>query len=257
MTGGSTGGGALKASPEEQARLLDLQAVDLTLAQIEHRRRTLPEITELTELARRLQALQNDLVAAQTEVGDITREQDKLEADIDQVRQRMSRDQQRLDTGAVSSAKELESLQHEIESLGRRQRDLEDVELEVMERLEQTEGRVAGLSTEQQRLTDETQATERRRVDALSGLDKDAEYAAQQRATIEPGLSAELIALYDKLRGQLDGVAAVAITKRRCGGCQLELNQTDIERLRSAAEDDVVRCEECRRIQVRTAESGL
>lgn len=196
-------------------------------------------------------------MAAQTEVGDITREQDKLEADIDQVRQRMSRDQQRLDTGAVSSAKELESLQHEIESLARRQRDLEDVELEVMERLEETEGRVSALSVEQQRLADETAQTERRRVEALSGLEKDAEYAGQQRAVVVPEVSAELLALYEKLRDQLDGVAAVAITRRRCGGCQLELNQTDIERLRSAADDDIVRCEECRRIQVRTAESGL
>ena len=196
-------------------------------------------------------------MAAQTEVGDITREQDKLEADIDQVRQRMSRDQQRLDTGAVSSAKELESLQHEIESLARRQRDLEDVELEVMERLEETEGRVSALSVEQQRLADETEQTERRRVEALSGLEKDAEYAGQQRAVVVPEVSAELLALYEKLRDQLDGVAAVAITRRRCGGCQLELNQTDIERLRSAADDDIVRCEECRRIQVRTAESGL
>ena len=196
-------------------------------------------------------------MAAQTEVGDITREQDKLEADIDQVRQRMSRDQQRLDTGAVSSAKELESLQHEIESLARRQRDLEDVELEVMERLEETEGRVSALSVEQQRLADETEQTERRRVEALSSLEKDAEYAGQQRAVVVPEVSAELLALYEKLRDQLDGVAAVAITRRRCGGCQLELNQTDIERLRSAADDDIVRCEECRRIQVRTAESGL
>ena len=196
-------------------------------------------------------------MAAQTEVGDITREQDKLEADIDQVRQRMSRDQQRLDTGAVSSAKELESLQHEIESLARRQRDLEDVELEVMERLEETEGRVSALSVEQQRLADETEQTERRRVEALNSLEKDAEYAGQQRAVVVPEVSAELLALYEKLRDQLDGVAAVAITRRRCGGCQLELNQTDIERLRSAADDDIVRCEECRRIQVRTAESGL
>jgi predicted nucleic acid-binding Zn-ribbon protein len=234
-----------------------LQAIDLTLAQLEHRRRTLPEIAELTELARRHQTIQNDLVTARTEVSDITREQDKLEADIDQVRQRMSRDQQRLDTGAVSSAKELESLQHEIESLSRRQRDLEDVELEVMERLEETERRVSALTAEQNELDRATDETERRRAEAIAAIDRDGEYARQQRAVVEPDVPTELLALYDKLRAQLDGVAAVAISRRRCGGCQLELNQTDIERLRSAADDDIVRCEECRRIQVRTAESGL
>jgi predicted nucleic acid-binding Zn-ribbon protein len=214
-------------------------------------------VVELSELAVRQQSLQNDLVAAQTEVGDITREQDKLESDIDQVRQRMARDQQRLDTGAVSSAKELESLQHEIESLARRQRDLEDVELEVMERLEETERRVSALSTQQQQVGDATADADRRRVEALATIDRDAEDARRQRAELVPNVSAELLTFYDKLRAQLDGVAAVAITRGRCGGCQLELNQTDIERLRSAADDEIVRCEDCRRIQVRTAESGL
>jgi predicted nucleic acid-binding Zn-ribbon protein len=237
--------------------LLDLQAIDVTLAQLEHRRRTLPEIAELTELAKRQQGIRNELVAAQTQASDIAREQDKLEADIDQVRQRMSRDQQRLDTGAVSSAKELESLQHEIDSLSKRQRDLEDAELVVMERLEETEGKASALAAEQDQLGSSTTDAERRRTDALAAIDKDAEYARRQRETIEPEISAELLALYDKLRAQLDGLAAVAIKRRRCDGCQLELTATDIGRVRAAAEDDILRCEECRRIQVRTEESGL
>ena len=237
--------------------MLDLQAIDVTLAQLEHRRRTLPEIAELTELAKRQQGIRNELVAAQTQASDIAREQDKLEADIDQVRQRMSRDQQRLDTGAVSSAKELESLQHEIDSLSKRQRDLEDAELEVMERLEETEGKASALGAEQEQLGSSTADAERRRTEALAAIDKDVEYARRQRETIEPEISAELLALYDKLRAQLDGLAAVAIKRRRCDGCQLELTATDIGRVRAAAEDDVLRCEECRRIQVRTEESGF
>ncbi|MFL6183085.1 MAG: zinc ribbon domain-containing protein [Actinomycetes bacterium] len=229
----------------------------MTLAQLEHRRRTLPEILELTELAKRQQGIRNELIAAQTEVSDIAREQDKLEADIDQVRQRMTRDQQRLDTGAVSSAKELESLQHEIDSLAKRQRDLEDAELAVMERLEEAENKAAQLASEQEQLVDSTNDAERRRIEALAAIDKDAEYARMQRATVEPDISAELRALYDKLLAQLDGLSAVAIKRRRCDGCQLELTATDVGRVRAAAEDDVLRCEECRRIQVRTEESGL
>ncbi|MFL6288271.1 MAG: zinc ribbon domain-containing protein [Actinomycetes bacterium] len=234
-----------------------MQAIDVTLAQLEHRRRTLPEILELTELAKRQQGIRNELIAAQTEVSDIAREQDKLEADIDQGRQRMTRDQQRLDTGAVSSAKELESLQHEIDSLAKRQRDLEDAELAVMERLEEAENKAAQLASEQEQLVDATNDAERRRIEALAAIDKDAEYARMQRATVEPDISAELRALYDKLLAQLDGLAAVAIKRRRCDGCQLELTATDVGRVRAAAEDDVLRCEECRRIQVRTEESGL
>jgi predicted nucleic acid-binding Zn-ribbon protein len=238
-------------------RLLDLQAIDQTLAQLEHRRQNLPEVAELTDLARQQQALKTSLVNAQTEASDIAHEQDKMEADIELVRQRMARDQQRLDTGAVSSAKELESLQHEIGSLAKRQRDLEDVELEVMERLETVEQQVRALEAEQSRLTDAVTDAERRRVDALAAIDKDAEFAQQQRAVVAGDVSADLLAYYEKLRGQLDGVAAVAIRQRRCDGCRLELSTTDVGRIRDAAEDEVVRCEECRRIQVRTPESGL
>jgi len=224
---------------------------------MEHRRRTLPEIAELADLAQQQQKVHSSLVTAQTEVSDIAREQDKLEADIDQVRQRMGRDQQRLDAGSVNSAKELESLQHEIGSLSKRQRDLEDVELEVMERLEVAEGQASALAAEQERLTSAVEEAERRRSDALAAIDRDAEYAQQQRATVAPHVSDELLALYDKLRAQLGGVAVVAIKQRRCDGCRLDLSATVVGRVRAAEEDEILRCEECRRIQVRTDESGL
>lgn len=224
---------------------------------LEHRRRNLPEIAELRELAVQQQSVRSQLIVAQTEASDIAREQDKLESDVDQVRQRMTRDQQRLDSGAVTSAKDLESLQHEVGSLHKRQRDLEDVELEVMERLEEAEKRAKALDSEQTRLTSAVEDTERRRVAALAGIDKDAEYAQRQRATVTPDVGEELLAFYEKLRAQLDGIAAVSIKQRRCDGCRLDLSATDVDRIRAAADDEVIRCEECRRIQVRTAESGL
>jgi len=227
------------------------------LAQLDHRRGNLPEFAELSNLAQQQQKVRSDLVTAQTEVGDIAREQDKLESDIDQVRQRMTRDQQRLDAGSVSSAKELESLQHEIGSLSKRQRDLEDVELEVMERLEDAEKQATALAGEQERLVTAVEDAERRRVAALAAMDKDVEFAQRQRATVVPDVADELLALYEKLRAKLDGVAVVAIKQQRCDGCRLDLSATDLARVRAAEEDEVLRCEECRRIQVRTDESGL
>lgn len=237
--------------------MLDLQAIDQTLAHLEHRRRTLPEIAELSDLAEKQQAVRSDLVSAQTEAGDIAREQDKLESDIDQVRQRMSRDQQRLDSGAITSAKDLENLQHEVGSLAKRQRDLEDIELEVMERLEVAEKRTAALAAEQERLAVSVDDAERRRIEALQAIDKDVEFARRQRETVIPEISEELLTFYEQLRAKLDGIGAVAIKQRRCDGCRLDLSATDVERIRETAEDEVIRCEECRRIQVRTAESGL
>ena len=72
-----------------------------------------------------------------------------------------------------------------------------------------------------------------------------------------PGVQALLVALYEKIREQQGGVGAAELRQRRCGGCRLELNNVEINELRDADPDEVMRCDECRRILVRTAESGL
>jgi len=238
-------------------RLLDLQALDAQLDRLAHRRATLPEIAELQRIGGEQAATRDDVVVAETEAGDIRREQDKFEGDIAQVRQRIVRDQQRMDAGAVSSAKELESLQHEIDSLHRRQTALEDSEIEVMERLEVVENRLASLVARSEQLAAASKETEERRDAALAEIDVEVRAVQADREGLTPTLPADLLALYDKLRAQFGGVGAAALRQKRCDGCRLELNATDIGRVRAAEEDEVLRCEECRRILVRTPEAGI
>lgn len=196
-------------------------------------------------------------MVAETEAADIRREQDKFESDIAQVRQRMGRDEQRMNAGAVSSAKELESLQHEVDSLHRRQTDLEDAELEVMERLETVEATITALSERSAAASAAVAETAHRRDAAFEEIDADEAATRAERDALAPGLPADLVALYEKLRAQYGGVGAAALRQKRCEGCRLELNATDIGRVRTAAEDEVLRCEECQRILVRTPESGV
>ncbi len=113
----------MKADPKVQRRLLDLQAIDTALAQLAHRRRSLPERAELDALARELSALEDERVRAQVAVDDLDRDIARLEKDIDQVRARKSKDEARLAAG-TGPARELEALQHELASLNRRQSDL-------------------------------------------------------------------------------------------------------------------------------------
>jgi predicted nucleic acid-binding Zn-ribbon protein len=169
----------------------------------------------------------------------------------------MARDKQRMDAGAVSSAKELESLQHEIDSLHRRQTALEDSEIEVMERLEVVENRVGALVAKSEDLTAARAATEERRDAAVAEIDAEVLAAKADRDGVVPTLPPDLVTLYDKLRAQFGGVGAAGLRQKRCDGCRLELNATDIGRVRSADEDEVLRCEECRRILVRTPEAGI
>ncbi len=244
------------AAPQDQWRLLDVQAHDTRLAQLAHRRATLPELERVREIEERVAGHADTLVAARTVVSDVSRELSKAEADVELVRQRAGRNQARLDAGQAG-AKDLQAMQHELDSLAQRQSVLEDVELEVMERLETAQARVAGLSAEHESLQAALAAAVATRDGLLAGVDDDVARETNARADSAAGVPADLLALYEKVRRQAGGVGAARLYQRRCEGCRLELNTTDIGRIRAAAEDAVVRCEECGRILVRTLESGL
>ncbi|MFR9774902.1 zinc ribbon domain-containing protein [Micromonospora sp. MS34] len=245
----------MKADPKVQRRLLDLQAIDTALAQLAHRRRTLPELAELEALARELSALEDERVRAQVAVDDLDRDIARLEKDIDQVRARKSKDEARLAAGS-GPARELEAIQHELVSLNRRQGDLEDAELELMEQRETAQGVLDGVERRIADARDRRAAAEQRREESLAEIAKDEEFKRGARQPLAGDLPSDLVALYDRIREDT-GLGAALLTGARCGGCRLELSGADLARIRKAAPDDVVRCEECRRIMVRTSESGL
>ncbi len=247
----------MKASPEAQQRLLELADVDAELSRLDHRRRSLPENEEHDRLAERDTQLRDEIAALEAQESDLAREQAKAEADVEQVRARVERDQVRLDNGQVSSARELENLQSEIASLLRRQSDLEEVVLDVMERLDAVQRQRSDRAAERDSLAAQLTDVGARRDAALGDIAEQAGKAADQRAAAARDIPADLIALYDQLRAQHGGVGAAALRRGRCEGCHLTLNTVDLNAIRAAAPDEVLRCEECRRILVRTAESGL
>lgn len=237
-------------------RLLELADLDTELSRIDHRQRGLPEVAEVEEIDARDAELRDAIVAAQTAEKDLAREQSKAEADVDQVRTRATRDQQRLDAGQVSSPRELENLQSEIASLARRQSELEDIALDVMERREAAQGSYDALVAERAELGTRRETVAARRDEALHELGEQRGKLADQRGTIVAQVPDDLLALYERVRAQ-HSPGAAALRRGRCEGCRLTLNTVDLNRIRAAAEDEVLRCEECRRILVRTPESGL
>jgi uncharacterized protein len=249
--------GSVKASPEAQLRLLELADLDTELARLDHRRRTLPEIPELEQLAVRAAKARDTLVAAETELSDLGREQTRAERDVEQVRVRIDRDQGRLDSGSVSSAKELESLQSEVVSLKRRQGDLEEIVLELMEKLEEVTSRRDEAAAERDTIAAETQDATTRRDGALAEIGEAAGKASAARASAVAGVPPELLALYDRVRAQAGGVGAAMLRRGRCEGCRESLPMAELNEIRAAAPDEVIRHEECRRILIRTNESGL
>ncbi len=155
------------------------------------------------------------------------------------------------------SAKDLENLQREVASLAKRQGDLEDVVLEVMERRESAQERVTELTGRVGSVQAKVDDAVARRDAAVAEIDAETASVTKEREIVAASVPADLLKLYDRLREKQGGIGAARLNQRRCEGCRLELDITELNEVRAAAPDQVVRCENCSRILVRTNESGL
>ncbi len=243
----------MKADPAVQHRLLELAEVDAELNRIHHRRRTLPELEEIGRAERDLREKRDSLVTAQTALDDLDREIKRLETEVEQVRAREARDRELLDS--TGSSKQLEDLQHELSTLSRRQGALEDDMLEVMERREAQETNVSHAREEVTAAETALEDAQGRRDEALADLDTSEAKRDAERAAFVADLPQDLLSTYDRIRQQR-GTGAGLLRGSRCGACRIELDRTALTRVREASADEVVRCEECGAILVRTRESG-
>lgn len=245
------------AAPAAQKRLLDLQRLDTAISQLEHRRRALPELAEIAAAQKVRARMGEEIVANRTQVSDLELEVAKAESDLVPVRERKVRDQKRVDDGSVSDPKQLNALLAEIQHLATRINDLEDVELDAMERLEAATATRDALAA--RRADGDTQLRRllATRDEQFAEIDAELAQLTAQRAGVAGELPAELVALYDRIRPRAGGLGAAALVQRRCSGCRLDITANDLDRYRAAGPDEVLRCEECDRILVRGAESGL
>ena len=247
----------MKADPFAQLKLLDVQALDSRADQLRHQRTRLPEIAEIATLT----ATRGELVDRARDqhiiVDDLTAAQKKADADVEQVKARRVRDRDRMDQGLISNPKDLERMQHELDTLERRVTALEDEELEVMEQLEEAQQALTELQQQiadaDERLTTLTAERDRRTAEIDAEL---AVITADRNPTVAD-VPDDLVTLYERLRDSKSGVGAAELRARQCGGCRLTLDNSELSQIKSAPSDLVIRCEECQRILVRTSESGL
>lgn len=240
---------ALKADPFVQRRLLDLARVDRSAGAAEHRRRTLPELAQITTGTARVAELRQGNVVAQTEVSDLDRAARKLDAEIDQVRARADRDAERLRSGAA--ARETQTLQSEIASLARRQGVLEDQALELMEQRELADATLATAQSSLAAAADELAAATVRRDDAFADIDDELGRLRAERVSIIDPVPAELLALYERIRAT-GKVAAAQLHGSRCEACRIDLDRSALNEIHGAGVDAVMRCTECGAILVRS-----
>lgn len=244
----------MTASPADQATLLDLQLLDNRLSQIVRARAALPQVQQLRELHAQHGDLRRALAQARGEADDATAELKRVESDVAVVEARILRDTQRLT--ASSSVREVQGLEHELGSLRKRLNDLEEIELTVMERVEQSSAALATLQHEGEQLHARAAALGAEREAALADLDAEATTLTDNRAALVGSLPADLVELYERQRARY-GVGAALLRRGVSEGSNMALTESDLADIRRAAPETVVLDPESGCILVRTAESGL
>jgi predicted nucleic acid-binding Zn-ribbon protein len=244
----------MKAEVAQQRSLIELAEIDADLGRLEHRAKNLAEQQRLDAVASEHREANDGVAAVNIALEDLEAEVTKFESEIDAVRQREDRDRAMLDSGGVNP-KQLAELQHELQTLQRRQSSLEDSLLEIMERREELQNDQAAQLRSIDELADRLSAARAARDEALVYIDQSRHQSRSRRAEVTASLDADLVALYERQRAH-GGPGAGVLQGRRCGACRIEIDRGEMQRIAAAPADEVLRCPECGAILLRLEESA-
>ncbi len=227
---------------------MELQELDLSIDRLHARRELLESGEDLRAARDKLNAAERRLGEFKLALDDVSRQQRRLEGDVDSVDQKMKADEKRLYDGTVANPKELQSIRAEIENLRGRKGRMEDQLLELMERREELESSLGPIDAEATEHRDRVAEIEETQASELTDIEQALVDRNAEREALLPEFDEELLELYTELRRQKKGVGAVALLDGVCGGCHQKLSPMYLERLKTT--EGVRRCEYCRRILV-------
>jgi predicted nucleic acid-binding Zn-ribbon protein len=229
--------------------LLILQQRDTAVDQLRHRRATLPERTLVSGLETELGRVRSELAAAGGERNILAGRQERLEGEVEAGEAKRRTLEGRLTSTSVP--REAQAMSHEIDGIKGRQLTLEDELLEIMEALEPLDATLAAGQAEEASLEARLAEARTALTAAEAAVDEELDAALVARASATTPIPSALLDRYERLRSKLGGVAVATLDGARCTGCSLTLSTLELERLRAAAPDSIVECEQCGRILVR------
>ncbi len=238
--------------PWAYLKILDIQGLDTKLDQIAHKLKNLPERIEADKLRAQYEALKYREVAAVTETADRELEVRKAENDVEQVRIRLEKDSELLQSGTISDSKQLTELQHEVDSLKRRQELLEDEEIAIMQQLEDSQKNVENVRADLAQVTQKLQKADEQVTVLVANLEAEQEEIFNERAAESKSIPDELLKVYEKARTENRGIGASTLETGKCNGCQIQFSNADLAKFRNSADGELIRCEECRAILVKS-----
>jgi uncharacterized protein len=239
----------MKAEVAQQRSLLELSKLDAELARIAHRATHMPQREAFERVKAEHTAAADRLAAVRIAVEDLDAQVARFEAEIEAVRQREERDRSLLKSGAID-AKQLSDLQHELDTLIRRQTSLEDSLLEVMEHREELEAQLAVQLGAIEAMDADLAGAQQALDSAVAEIEHTRQLHSSQRDALTAALDPALSALYERQRAG-GGPGAGQLQGHRCGACRIEIGRGELARISAAAEDELVRCPECGAILLR------
>ena len=239
----------MQASPEQQSLILELQLLDNEIMQANTKLKSLPEVEQLLHIDKRIITATDEVATVKQEADQISLELRRGEVDVETVTDRIKKDEARLASGNATP-KELEQTQHEIQTLKKRQLALEEIELEIMVRSEAVTERSKVLSTDLASLETLKAEINQRLTAATNEINSLITIKQKDRQEVAVKIEKALLDLYEKIRSS-SGIGAASLVGNKCNGCNLAINAVEMQRIKTLPADEVLRCEECRRILVR------
>jgi predicted nucleic acid-binding Zn-ribbon protein len=239
----------MQASPEQQSLILEIQLLDNEIMQANTKLKSLPEVEQLLHIDKRIITATDEVATVKQEADQISLELRRGEVDVETVTDRIKKDEARLASGNATP-KELEQTQHEIQTLKKRQLALEEIELEIMVRSEAVTERSKILTTDLISLETLKAEINQRLTAATNEINSVISAKQKDREVVAVKIEKALLDLYEKIRAS-SGIGAASLVGNKCNGCNLAINAVEMQRIKTLPADEVLRCEECRRILVR------
>jgi uncharacterized protein len=228
--------------------LLDLQELDTAIDRLVARREALETGDDAAAALAEANEAERMMGELRLRLDELSRDQMRFEHEIDSMSQKAAAEERRLYDGSVANARELDSITHEVDNLKKRRTDREDELLALMEIREELEAQERAAGERSEALRARVAEVGSVAADELDRLKAEIEERSEARAALAGTVDAEYLELYEDLRPQKKGVAAVALIDGVCQGCHEQLSSVYVDRLKRV--EGPKRCEHCRRILV-------
>jgi uncharacterized protein len=225
--------------------LLTVQEHDGALDRLRHRRATLPERDALARGESDAAALAGRVAGIREQRDVIAGDEQKIEDETKRLAEKAAEVEATMYSGAVSSPRELQAMQADVEQLRRHQRNLENRELELMEAREPLDAALAELEAEGAALGATLERLRITVAEAEAVIDAEATDELAKRAAAASGIDAALVTEYERCRAQARGAGVARLVGNTCQGCHLSIPATEVERIKKAADGTLAHCDNC------------